>query len=223
VVSSIWKGGIADDQRLYQWQSSWMSYNSERAKVCYHNRPPGHHLTCPKGSAMTFKHNTSLTYDRLREVLIYYPNSGEFIRKITTGRHDRWKAGTIAAHKPKDDYPSVSIDGISYLAHRLAWFYMTGKWPKEEIDHRDLDRANNRWSNLREATHAENCRNVLKRKNNKSGFKGVNWCKQVKKWVAKIRVNNKRIFLGAFSNKEEAAAAYECASKKYYGEFSRTS
>lgn len=87
------------------------------------------------------------------------------------------------------------------------------------VDHINGNKLDNRRSNLRICTNQENVRNVVKRKNNKSGFKGVYWHTQSKCWRAKITVNGKCITVGGFKIKEDAAKAYDKAAIKYFGEF----
>jgi hypothetical protein len=93
-----------------------------------------------------------LTAERLRELLDYDPETGVFTRRITTGRNRRWKAGDKVSGRPSatTGYLGIGIGKRRYAAHRLAWLWMTGEWPKNLMDHRDCDRTNNRWVNLRE-------------------------------------------------------------------------
>ena len=108
-----------------------------------------------------------LTAERLREVLNYDPQSGEFRRRVDRGRGrgHRWKAGTIAGRKAQ--YIHINIDYALYAAHRLAWLYMTGEWPSRGIDHIDRDKHNNAWSNLRLADKSQNAMNSKMRSTNK--------------------------------------------------------
>jgi hypothetical protein len=91
--------------------------------------------------------------------------------------------------------------------------------PGEQIDHRSHDTLDNRKENLRKCTHQQNCYNHRIKKNNTTGFKGVCFHKAAGKWVAGIVVNRKRIHLGIFSSKKDAADAYDDAAKIYHGEF----
>lgn len=108
-----------------------------------------------------------------------------------------------------------------YMAHVVIWAMVTGKWPEEQIDHKDLCGTNNRWENLREATHCQNQYNKPAYSNNTSGYKGVSWDPQRKKWRASIRSDGKLHHIGRFSTSEAAHAAYCDASIKMHGEFSR--
>lgn len=126
-------------------------------------------------------------------------------------------AGSIDAN----GYVGVGFRGRIYKAHRIAWLLVTGAWPASELDHINMCRRDNRWSNLRLATRSQNQRNSRRYKNNTSGHKGVSWHPQHKQWYATIQINNKVVFLGLFTNKKKAGNAYRAAAKKYHGEFAR--
>lgn len=160
-----------------------------------------------------------VTAERLREVLHYDPETGAFTWLVSLGRV---RAGAVAGEITRQGYRLIQIDGQRYPAHRLAWFYMTGAWPADEVDHRNTVPGDDRWANLREATSAQNSWNTPKRRNNTSGVKGVTRHPKSGKWHARIRVNNGRVHLGYFTDINEAAAAYAAASKKFHGEFART-
>jgi hypothetical protein len=98
---------------------------------------------------------------------------------------------------------------------------MTGEWPPHEIDHIDLDGDNNRWANLREATHRENARNAKMRSHNKAGFKGVCLDKRRNLWRATIHDGKKQVWLGYFPTAEDAHVAYREASERLHGEYGR--
>lgn len=104
---------------------------------------------------MKFVHN--ITYWRLKEVLHYNPETGIFIWLKTLS--NRTKVGYNAGTHKNNGYMRIDIDGYFYYAHRLAFLYMTGEWPKNEIDHIDNIRDNNKWENLREVTRSQNNKN----------------------------------------------------------------
>lgn len=160
----------------------------------------------------------AISHARLLEVLAYDPATGIFTWKIRRGQ--RGLVGTVAGADHGDGYLAIKIDGISYLAHRLAWFYITGRWP-DMIDHVDTVKFNNAFGNFREATNIQNLCNKGKNKNNTSGFKGVHLDRSSGRWRAVIKYAGKRFDLGRFSTPEEAHEAYKTAAPKVHGEFAR--
>lgn len=158
------------------------------------------------------KHHLSLA--RLREVLSYAPESGQFTWVKPTS--NRVRAGSPAGVKSGHGYLRVSIDGVNYYAHRLAWMWLHGEMPSREIDHRDGNRSNNRPENLRQAEHRENAQNQKLRSTNKSGFHGVSWSEPHSKWVACIHVNGKKRHLGLFLDPTAASRAYLAAKSKVH-------
>jgi len=90
-----------------------------------------------------------------------------------------------------------------------------------QVDHINGNTLDNRRSNLRVCTKAQNSRNRHTNKNSISGYKGVYWDNHFKKWITYIRFENKKIYLGRFDNPEKAYEAYVAASEKYHGEFGR--
>lgn len=158
-----------------------------------------------------------LTLEQLKLLLSYDPLTGEFTRLVDVHRS---KAGTIAGSFDAKGYVVIVIDKKPYKAHRLAWFYMTGEWPKGLIDHRNTIPMDNFWANLREATRAQNFANSGVSRANKSGFKGVHWAKHMNKWCASIRADGKRKVLGFFDDVKEAAEIYGLASTLIHGDFS---
>lgn len=161
-----------------------------------------------------------VTHERLVEVLRYDPVSGNFYWRVATSR--RVKVGAIAGCvQARDGYVVIRIDGILYLAHRLARFYVTGEWPVNEIDHIRGTEGGNGWNNLRAATSAENSRNKKRTISNHSGFKGVRKHPLSKGWYAQIGANGKNRHLGTFATPEAAYAAYVAAAAVLHGEFAR--
>lgn len=164
---------------------------------------------------------TELTIERLKEIIHYDPETGQFTWLID---HKRVRSGDLAGSNLHDRdgnpvYRAIMIDGHSQKSHRLAWFYMTGAWPIVLIDHRDRDGLNNRWTNLREATHSQNLQNKKRHRSNISGFKGVS--PHGYRWRARIQDGKRRINLGTYATPDEAHSAYLLAAKKQFGEFAR--
>jgi len=129
------------------------------------------------------------------------------------------KGSSAGCLNKKTGYYYVRIDNKLYLAHRLIWYIFYGEDPGEfQIDHVDRNRTNNDIENLRKATQTQQNQNSSKKKNNKSGYKGVR--RHTKgKWHAYIKINEKQVSLGYYDKREEAANAYNEAAKKYFGEF----
>ena len=160
--------------------------------------------------------NRSIAQERVRELFIYDPGSGVFTRRIATGRHGRHRAGVVAGTREKRGYILISVDGLQYMAHRLAWLYVHGEMPSTDIDHINNVKDDNRIANLRLVTRKQNMQNVLFHKHNTSGFKGVSWHAPRSKWRAYIFCDYKQIHLGLFDTKEAAAAARVDAEKVYH-------
>jgi hypothetical protein len=163
-----------------------------------------------------------LTHRRLLEVIEYLPESGFLLWRKTRGKKRAGSvAGTLHVSRTRTNYAyiEIKIDGKAYPAHRLAWFYVKGSMPPPDvqIDHRDGDSLDNRWDNLREATHTQNQWSRGAQRNNSVGLRGVT--RRGNRFNARISVNGKRIDLGLFDSKWAAAAAYKRASEQYHGEF----
>lgn len=157
-----------------------------------------------------------LTQEHLHEVLAYNLETGLFVWRIRLSGPDR--VGKVAGSVTVNGYIQVWVDGRAYLAHRLAWFYVKGVWPVR-IDHRDQNKKNNAWDNLREATQPQNMANVRTHKSNSSGFKGVSPRTKHGVYIARIKQNYKNVHLGCFKTAEEAAAAYRAKALELHGEF----
>src|SRR5205807_259973 len=116
-------------------------------------------------------------------------------------------------------FRAIEIDGKAYKEHRLAHLYMTGAWPPHLMDHKNGDGVDNRWENIRPATRSQNGANRRIGVNSTTGFKGVSWHHSA--WRARIGRDGRRVLIGKFATKEEAAAAYAAAANAMYGEFAR--
>jgi hypothetical protein len=157
-----------------------------------------------------------ITQSELKELLNYNPDTGEFI--WIKANSPRIKIGDIAGYNDSRGYRIISVLK-QYKAHILAWIYMTGEYPKYFIDHINHVPSDNRWSNLRLANNSQNGANKLKARRNKSGYKGVCWCKISKKWRAQITHNGKTKYIGLFLCPNEAHKAYCKKAKELHKEY----
>ena len=157
-----------------------------------------------------------LTQNELKKLLIYNPNTGRFKWLINKGRG---RAGTVAGKQYPLGYISIGINGKHYLAHRLAWLYMTGEWPEDMIDHINGKSTDNRFVNLRSADRCINNGNLTRCKiTNQTGYLGVYFHKQTGRYCAQIGTKH----LGMFATAEEASTAYQQANKKYNDKINNT-
>lgn len=163
-----------------------------------------------------------LTQDKLKEVLDYDKESGVFTWKIDCD-NKKIKAGQQAGSLVKSTgYYVVGYDKLVYQAHRLAWLYVYGGIPEKKlIDHINGDAADNRISNLRLCTQAENQKNRRKSKHNTSGYKGLSWSKRHGKWRVRAVINRKSFHLGYYSDIKEAVEVYNSFCTKHHGDFYR--
>ena len=155
----------------------------------------------------------TLTQELLRKYLHYDPDTGIFTWINKPAK--RIEVGSVAGALRPNGYYQIRLFHKIYRSHRLAWFYMEGYFPENDIDHIDRNPANNKWNNLREVSKACNSRNSKVPVNNKTGIKGVSKQKRCKKWRAQISVNNTPIQLGHFADKIDAAKARWEAEKEY--------
>lgn len=166
--------------------------------------------------AMTLRRplKTGLTQQRLQELLDYNADTGVFVWKRR--RAGMAKSGTMAGAVKTGGYVQIMVDGQMYLAHRLAWLYVHGCFPKAMIDHINRDPADNRIANLREASDKQNRENCRLQRNNTTGTAGVYWVKRMSKWQAKIGHNRKRVHLGYFQSEAEAISAVKAAKQELF-------
>lgn len=135
----------------------------------------------------------TISHERMKKLFRYDPETGELLRR----------SGTVN----RAGYVAIRIDGKLYLAHRLAWFYTTGKWPKSLIDHCNGKKTDNRITNLREATPSMNAHNIHRaRSTSKSGCVGASLNGDGFQVV--IKVGNKRMRFGTYPTAKEASAVY---------------
>ena len=153
----------------------------------------------------------------LKELLHYDPETGLFTwlpRRLehfkSTGTHSSWNkqfSNRIAGSKTTGGYILIVVKEQQYYAHRLAFLYMDGSMPPNEVDHIDGGRSNNKWGNLRLATRSDNSKNLKLFNTSTTGHPGVYWHKDSKKWYAKIKLNGKQSHLGMFNKLDDAVRA----------------
>lgn len=158
--------------------------------------------------------HSGLTAAGLRELLSYNPDTGEFRWLVSRGTA---RAGSVAGTRQNNGYWIIKISRRGYLAHRLAWVYVHGEWPVDQIDHRNGVRDDNHIANLREATELQNKQNRRQAKvGTKTGLLGTSWCERDKLFVATIRRDGKQTHIGCYRTAEEAHAAYLKAKRKFH-------
>lgn len=165
-----------------------------------------------------------VTHDYVCSILSYDPDTGEFRWRHRADKGKKWNAkypGRLAGANHNFGYVQITINGQLYMAHRLAVFIVDGVWPRGEIDHVNLDKKDNRLTNLRHANRAQNLANTIAR--SKSGAKGVVAYVGKKKtsFRAQITINGRTVGLGTYKTPEEANHAYFLAAKEYHGEYAR--
>ena len=153
-----------------------------------------------------------ITQEYLMGVAEYDPMTGIFTTRVNRKNE---VIGEVIGHVTTNGYMRIFIDGRYYRAHRLAWLYMHGKFPDDQLDHINRIKSDNRIANLREATQCLNEQNKSAQANKESIFKGVT--KNKNKWCARIRIEKgKRLYLGSFETEEDAYNAYYRAAKLHH-------
>ena len=180
----------------------------------------------------TRKPRTDLTAEQVRKALDYDPETGVFTWKHredvppkTNTKFAGKTAGTacrIRSSRRNHWYRYIKILGRRYAAHRLAWLYVTGEWPKEQVDHVNGNGLDNRIANLRPATQSQNSSNSRLSHRNKTGFKGVRFRARTGRFEAYIGTGGKARHLGTFPTAEEAHEAYLKAAREQWGDFARS-
>lgn len=151
-----------------------------------------------------------MNIEALRDRFNYDENTGVFTRKSN---------GKVMGYVNSKGYRCIGLGYKIYKAHRMAWAYVHGVEPEEQIDHINGCRDDNRIANLRLATPEDNARNQKRAKNNTSGYKGVSFDKNRKLWYACIYIKRKQLNLGHYDTKEKAASAYALAAYMFHEEF----
>lgn len=149
----------------------------------------------------------------LKLLLHYDPETGVFEWNIGRRKCNAYsKAGSLDSK----GYLRIMIGGKEYRAHRLAWFWMTGRWPAHEIDHKNRVRSDNRWLNLREATAGEQRQNQRERSDANTGFRGVTYLRSKGVWLARIALGGRRQHLGIYSTIIDAVASRLNAERRLF-------
>ena len=158
-----------------------------------------------------------INVEELMECLDYNPMTGAFTWK-TSGKGRKKNA---VAGGPTGGYWAITFNGVRIYAHRIAWRLMTGAWPAAEIDHKNRDRTDNSFANLREASASQNKVNAKPRRNNTAGVRGVGFCRMKSKWRVRVWENGKERHMGYFESKDDALHKYAEEATRIYGHFAQ--
>lgn len=176
-----------------------------------------------------------ITPEILRKFLRYEPNTGclfwrerdaewfseDHHPKEVPARiwNSRWADAPAFRYINNDGYHTGRVFGRDLRAHRVIWAVYHDAWPPIQIDHANGVRTDNRISNLRLATHAENQWNRAKNSKSLSKYKGVSWDSSTGMWDTRIMVNGVTTYFGRFATEESAAAVYREAATRLHGKF----
>lgn len=160
----------------------------------------------------------NITHAYILRRFSYDPVTGVMTHRETTT--NRVKVGDPVGHlHHTSGYLQTRLGGKTVKVHRVIWFYQTGAWPSEDVDHIDGNRSNNAWSNLRQCSREDNLHN-MRAKNPRSGFKGV--VQRGGSFMVRIRTKDKIHHIGSYSSAEVAASAHDEAALRLHGPFAKT-
>ena len=162
--------------------------------------------------------DVAVSLERARQLFDYDPESGELRSRVKRGKI---RPGDRVGTERPDGRRQVRVDYVLYLEHHIIWLLVSGEWPEDQIDHRDLARANNSQGNLRECSNGPNNSNRRVRRDSISRIKGVRFDARRGRWEANITKDLRRFFLGFFDTAEAASSAYRDAANRLHGEFAR--
>jgi hypothetical protein len=155
---------------------------------------------------------SGVTAEQVRELFDYDPEEGRLRWKVARQKINK---GDVAGYKSKSDgYWYVGFDYHEFLAHRIIWLWVTGEWPKCQIDHWDRNRSNNKWVNLREATNSQNGRNSSAHRNSSTGVRGIDIRRG--KYRVRIHFDGEEIVIGRYMSLKVAKIARKRAEQRYW-------
>lgn len=154
--------------------------------------------------------------EEIRQAFLYDPDTGDFIRRERTA--SRAPAGVVVGNNNSGGYLQIRYNSMRFLAHRLAWMYVTGEWPVRVIDHINGNREDNRFKNLRDVSQQTNSENLrLPQGRTTSRLLGVHiQRRKTVRYLAQIVTSGKLKHLGSFDTPEEAHAAYIEAKRRLH-------
>ena len=155
---------------------------------------------------------TDITQADIAECVKYDPATGKLTWLVA---HQKVKIGDEAGHLRDDGYVDISIKGTLFLAHRVIWCLVYGYWPEHEVDHLNRIRDDNRIENLEHKTQSCNLRNGSVRRDSKTGIPGVHYSHKLDKYIVRITVGPKRIYVCTVNTLVEAARARHAAEIKH--------
>lgn len=160
-----------------------------------------------------------ISQERLKELFDYDPETGvlTWLKDNYSNKVTGLRAGSVS-RTPHRTWRQVGIDGGDYKTYQVIWCWMTGEWPEDEIDHRNLDSLDDSWNNLRLVTRSQNCTN--RRGWSSAKLKGVSK-DGVGSWRARITKDGETRSLGSFDCPAAASFAYQIAADELHGEFAR--
>lgn len=224
-IASIWVNGKCNQLGRFdtkeQASAAYQTASNNAFGEYAHGADPKASSLAPDNIGAGVLEYVDVTQSELRLMFFYDPNTGRFTRfKAQQGQA---KAGDIAGSTEWTGQRKIKIRGKAYREHHLAWLYVHGYLPKDEIDHINGDPGDNRIANLRECNSSQNKQNRRVYTKSQTGFKGVGFDDRcVRKYYAQIKVGDQRIYLGSFLTAEDAAIAYENAARAAFGEFAKT-
>jgi hypothetical protein len=155
-----------------------------------------------------------ITAETLRALLAYNPETGEFRWRVN---RKGIQMGDVAGCVNSSGYTRIKVNGMEFVAHRLAWLYTHGTWPDHQIDHINGDKRDNRIKNLRDVSRSVNLQNQTRaRRGSTSGLLGVSWHKHKEQWETKIMIDKRSQHIGYFHTPEAAHAAYLAAKLRLH-------